>query len=398
MKILFVAMPFSIHTARWISQLEATGWDVHLFSSMPYAILHEQINGVTYHENFYQFPGKKSAKNRYLSVHLKWCYYFQQALLNKVIRKITTFTGINKPRAVQLAQVIQEVKPDIIHSFETQHAGYLVTQAKQYTDMKFPLWIHSNWGIDLHFFGRLESHLPLIKNMLREADMLVVEGERDEILARTLGFNGVIATFPSVGGGFKVPPIPILPPSVRKKILVKGTQDLVRRGLVALRALERCADLLTKYEIVLYSTNEETKTAAELFHYNTGKRILVLNHVDQDTMLQLNSEARVSICVNLSDGLPNAMLEAMLMGAFPIQSHTSVADEWIRHAITGMLVPPEDPDIIEMALRKALMDDEMVDNAAIVNREIILKRLDYEQVKQKVIHMYESVMVNSIIS
>ena len=34
MKILFVAMSDTIHTARWIGQLAGLGWDVHLFPSI----------------------------------------------------------------------------------------------------------------------------------------------------------------------------------------------------------------------------------------------------------------------------------------------------------------------------------------------------------------------------
>ena len=31
MRVLFVAMADSIHTARWIRQLQGQGWDLHLF-------------------------------------------------------------------------------------------------------------------------------------------------------------------------------------------------------------------------------------------------------------------------------------------------------------------------------------------------------------------------------
>src|SRR5712692_7747884 len=31
MRILFVAMTDSVHTTRWINQLNALGWDIHLF-------------------------------------------------------------------------------------------------------------------------------------------------------------------------------------------------------------------------------------------------------------------------------------------------------------------------------------------------------------------------------
>jgi glycosyltransferase involved in cell wall biosynthesis len=271
---------------------------------------------------------------------------------------------------------------------ETQHGAYLLREAKKAVKGHFPIWIHSNWGIDLHFFAQLSGHVPRLRETLAEIDVLLVEGRRDEDLSRRLGYSGVVQTFPSVGGGFVIPETALLPASARKKILVKGTQDIVRRGLVALRALERCADLLDGYEIILYSSNEITRVAAELFRGRTNLNISVLSHVSHEEIFGLNAEARISLCVNMSDGLPNAMLEAMLMGAFPIQSDTSLAGEWITHGMTGMLVPPEDPDIIELALREALSNDEMVDHAATVNRKRIADDLSFEKIRNSVIGMY----------
>ena len=44
------------------------------------------------------------------------------------------------------------------------------------------------------------------------------------------------------------------------------------------------------------------------------------------------------------------------MGALPIQSCTACADEWIVDGRSGLIVPPEDVDVIENALRRALTD------------------------------------------
>jgi hypothetical protein len=143
--------------------------------------------------------------------------------------------------------------------------------------------------------------------MLAGIDLLLVEGRRDEDLARQHGYAKKVLTFPSVGGGFQIPTLAYIPPSQRKSILVKGTQDIVRRGLCAIRALERCASLLEGYKIIMYSSCTETKIAAELFKDNTGIEISILENATQEEMLALNAAARISLCTNLSDGLPNAM-------------------------------------------------------------------------------------------
>ncbi|MCK7479362.1 MAG: hypothetical protein M0C28_19910 [Candidatus Moduliflexus flocculans] len=64
----------------------------------------------------------------------------------------------------------------------------------------------------------------------------------------------------------------------------------------------------------------------------------------------------------------------MVMGTFPHQSNTSSADEWIVDGRTGFIVPPEDPEQIAQAIRKAVAEDELVDNAAHINAQTAHER------------------------
>jgi glycosyltransferase involved in cell wall biosynthesis len=379
MKILFVAFPFSIHTTRWIQQLTEIGWEIHLFPSMDFQPLHPGLETIIYHQPFYNLPESRNGD--------RLATLFKNLWVKKISRKVAGLADAGS-QVARLKKVIAKVKPDIIHSLEMQHAGYLVNETRKNYQGNFPVWIHSNWGIDLHFFGKLSAHKEAIGRTLSAIDVFITEGNRDEQLAREYGFKGPVFTFPSVGGGFKIPNIKTERPSSRKKILVKGSQDMVRRGLVALRALERCRDALAGYELCMYSANEITRVAAEQFQYNTGIKINIIEEVSQQEMFVLNAQARLNICVNMSDGVPNAMLEAMLMGAFPIQSETSMAQEWVTNGETGFIVPPEDPDIIESVIRTVLREDGLVDAAAPLNREKITSRLDFEEIKKKAINLY----------
>ena len=56
MRILFVAMSDSIHTARWINQIADREWDLHLFSSVDYGVLHPEMRNIT--EDTIPFSGK----------------------------------------------------------------------------------------------------------------------------------------------------------------------------------------------------------------------------------------------------------------------------------------------------------------------------------------------------
>lgn len=108
-------------------------------------------------------------------------------------------------------------------------------------------------------------------------------------------------------------------------------------------------------------------------------------------MLELFGRSRIALAVNVTDGVPNAMLEAMTMGAFPIQSDTQSTSEWITDGVNGLLVNPNDAMSIATAMRRALQDDGLVDAAAIHNFKLVSERLDLASVRPRVIEMYRTI-------
>jgi glycosyltransferase involved in cell wall biosynthesis len=112
-------------------------------------------------------------------------------------------------------------------------------------------------------------------------------------------------------------------------------------------------------------------------------------------MLRLYGQARVYLGLSISDAISTSLLESMVMGTFPIQSNTSSADEWIVDGKTGFIVPPEDPEQIAQAIRRAVMEDELVDNAAYINARTARERLDISIVKPQVIAMYQQIFAQS---
>jgi glycosyltransferase involved in cell wall biosynthesis len=201
-------------------------------------------------------------------------------------------------------------------------------------------------------------------------------------------------------GGFDLSELQSLrmpgPSSQRRIIMVKGYQGWAGRALVALRAVERCAELLNDYALCVYSASEEVAMAAELLARSTGVRVTMvpLESLHQE-VLRLHGRARISIGLSISDSISTSFLEALAMGSFPVQSWTSSADEWIEDGVTGLLVPPEDPDVVEQALRRALTDDQLVDAAAAINWQTACERLDSRQLRPKAVALYTTVVEDS---
>jgi len=388
MRILFVAMSDSIHAARWINQLNGQGWDLHLFPSIDSGGSHLDLGNVTLYHSFYakESNRSKTVKLRGIPVINKEVAFVGREALKKIWPDSRRF---------QLERTIKRLHPDIIHSMEIQAAGYLTLDVKKRYKGRFPPWIVTNWGNDIYLFGRLSEHVDRIKEVLASCDYYSCECQRDTHLAKQMGLRGeVLPVLPNTGGfdltrvaQFRQPG----PTSMRRLILLKGYQDWHGRALVGLHAIELCANELKGYRVGIYVANPDVKIAAELVSRSTGIPIDVIPRCSHDDMLRLFGRARVYIGLGISDGISISSLEAIVMGAFPIQSCTACADEWIADGETGLIVPPEDPEPIAAAIRRAVSDDALVDRASEVNARVARERLDQEIIKPQVIAIYQRV-------
>jgi len=388
MKILFVGFPYSIHTYRWISQLDGSEIEYYFFPNQHNQPLNPNFKNLKYFESFYKTNYFNDLpNNNYYSPYLNFLSFSKNSFLKKSLFFIDR--KINKENHLMndLLKVIKTIKPDIVHSMETQNSGYLVSLAKENFKGKFPIWVHSIWGIDLHFYGNKPLHESQIRKCLSAVDYLITEGKRDCRLARFYGYKNKDIIFQSTGGCF-VPATLNKKPSERKIILVKGWQDECRNALNSMEAIENCVKELETFEVIVYSANKPVLDFVEKIKKQNSLKIRIIEQMSHQDLIEINKNARISICVNFSDGVPNTMLEAMMCGAFPIQSNTSMAEEWIEDGITGILVPPDNVELTIKALKTALQNDNLVDKAGIHNHQLIQNKLNYYKIREEVLDFY----------
>ncbi len=395
MKILFVTRTNSIHAARWIGQLAGSSWEVAIFPATGHP-LHSKL-----------------AKVRCFDVWANWCASHVKVNIPwpSHIRGMTRLRQIfqasipwRNDRAARLVRTVRRWRPDIIHSLEMQHAGYLTLEAKRLSGGRFPHWIVQNWGSDIFLFQNLPGHVEKIRNVLAECDSYDCECERDVQLAREYGFRGKVLPVRPNSGGFDLEKIEALKsggtPADRRVIALKGYQGWAGRALVALTALEYVAmkGNLAGYRVAIYNAlGEDVVIAAHLFSHRTGVPVeFVPPNSSHEEILRLHGKARISIGLSISDGISISLLEAMLMGSFPVQSNTGAALEWIENGISGLTVPPDDPHVVAEALTRALLDDRLVNEAAIRNAAVSRGRLDGRQIQEQVVKMYNAVLDGTV--
>jgi hypothetical protein len=71
-------------------------------------------------------------------------------------------------------------------------------------------------------------------------------------------------------------------------------------------------------------------------------------------MLDLFASARIYIGISLSDGISTSLLEAMAMGAFPIQTSTACVEDWIYNRASGSSLSALDSRLVSETVRSSL--------------------------------------------
>lgn len=379
----------SLHTARWISQLENSEFECHLFDCVQ-AEVHPLVRGVTLHS---LYPVRNIERQFVLQSRFPFSkgFHFLRKKLPAIWDRLVKDS---------LRRIVETIKPDCIHSLELhRQAAYVYWVRKRIQGSSWPPWIYSSWGNDIYYYGRFPNRTDTIRNVLAECDFLTADCQRDINLARQFGFRGTDFGVIPGPGGFPVEEFRRMGvrdrTSHRRLILIKGYQDYRGRAVNALTALLAVGDALKDYDIAVYACHPETITAATRISDQLKKNIRVIGHTSHAEFLKLMAEARVHLAVNASDGTPNTMLEAMIMGAFPVQSDTGSTAEWIEDGHNGLLVRFDDIDGISKAIRRALIDDEMVDRAAELNLKLMREKVDISVVRPRVLDMYRQVIGSS---
>ncbi len=381
MKILLVSMN-SIHFVRWTEQLKDSGNEVYWFDildngyskKLPWV---KQIVG--WRQKFPKLKGRYFLKKR-----IPFLYKLLRPLLE---RNVT----------LEFEKSLKTIQPDLVQSFVLYiSCTPILTVMQKYKDLP---WIYSSWGSDLYYFKNIPRYKRDIKKVLPRVNYLITDCKRDVILAQELGFtNEVLGTFPG-GGGFDFKEYKkhiIKPASERRTILVKGYQGRSGKCISVLEALKQLTTELKNYKIIVFGADPEVIKYSERYKLNSilnfsiYRRSKFLPHKE---ILKLMGEALIYIGNSNSDGMPNTLLEAIGMGAFPIQSNPGRASaEVIANYENGLLIEDcEDVEEIKGLILKGLSSSKLIEKAFIINQMEIKSNFEREKVKNEVLSVYNLV-------
>lgn len=371
-RILAIGMFDSVHFSGWLRHFQDEDIQFLLFPSSPHRRLNSGLKQLLKQDGRAEF--KLATGTKHLGLVM---WMLDKALSNRVRSALVKF-------------FISRFEPDFVHALELQNAGYVASRTYKGLKKRRPILVATNYGSDIYWFSRDPKHSKLILELLAQVDRYAAECARDVELAQNFGFRGKVMPVLPNAGGFTSSQLggELLPVDKRKTIMVKGYHGWVGRAHLALQAIEAISMELQDYEIVVYSCNLSTKRLATQMAKRTGLRVTAYSKgaLSHDEMIEKFSRALIYVGLSLSDGISTSMLEAMAMGAIPVQTSTACCDEWFTD--TGVAIDNLDLEEVARGIQRAINLALTTDSAA-KNRQTIRARGSREEIAKQASAFYQ---------
>ena len=375
-----IAIP-NHHFFQWADQLKESGYEVYWFDVTDGGNKVEKIDWV------HQIKGWK----------LKFDFPLRHFLKKNFPRISEGIQKYNERKITAVfAKLINEIKPDMVHCFEMKLAGLpILAMMQKHNSIPF---IYSSWGSDLFYYPQLGIHEKAVSNFLERVDYLITDCHRDYKIAVVNGYkNSFLGVYPG-NGGLAIDTTKIKDSHLRNTLIIKGYDDGIGMASTVIEALQLVPlALIHKYSIVIYSADTSIVKQLKNTEYFKSLRVRIVNRgafISNSELLAIMGQSVLHIGNSISDGMPNALLEAMGMGAFPIQSNPgNVSEEVIAHGVNGFLI--SNPlDIHEIAgwIEKALLNNQLREEAQTYNVDFVSKNYNRENLKQDIVQLYKGIL------
>lgn len=100
----------------------------------------------------------------------------------------------------------------------------------------------------------------------------------------------------------------------------------------------------------------------------------------------------IAVLPSISEGMPNAALEAMLAGKPMVATRVGGTPEVVLDGRTGILVPPKDPDALARAIDQLLSNPYMAEEMGAAGRQRVKDHFDLKQTVLQTEELYENLL------
>ena len=379
-KILIIGMFDSIHLARWLSQFENEKIDFVLFPSKKFKYVNYDLLKLVTSQKIASY---RFAKPYFVFKYIGFMDYFLVSIFKLLKLNL---------KLLFLRRITHKNIFNYIHAIELQGAAYLYDLLPEQIQDRTSL-IVTNYGSDIQYFQDIPEHQEKIRSVLSKADFYSAECQRDYESALKLGFKGKFLPCIPNAGGFKneIFKLNLVPSTERNLITAKCYGGTFGLGGLIIDALEKFLRNNPDVKIVMHSVTDDLLNKSKKLRATFPNQVVVYTvreKISRHEILDYLSKSRIYLGASKSDGISTSFLEALCLGAYPIQTDTSCASEWIELGFFGSIIRPDTSEIFT-AINVSYYDKEL-ENKREQNFESAKRYLSYDLIQLQAIKFYET--------
>jgi L-malate glycosyltransferase len=298
----------------------------------------------------------------------------------------------------QLQLLHQNYKFDLFHAFFMIETGYVTTLLAKENDIPV---INSIRGADLHKHIFNPKNHGQVTWILENSDWTTFVSRDLQKRARVLapGIKSKSSAFWNSIVPIEFDGLPT--PDLVKELpgIVIGTTGRFRdkKGIEYL--LDACTNLSQKIDITLllvgdFVEKERKYWEQELRECALGNKLCITGIVSRQETLAYLPHLDIFAIPSLTDGCPNALLEAMLAGCAIVGSNVDAIGEIIEDGVDGLLVNPGNSDELAAALYYLATDSELRQKFGIAAKKKVCEQLAPPTEIENWLKVYQQVLRN----
>jgi glycosyltransferase involved in cell wall biosynthesis len=356
MILCLIADGRSIHTQRWAEYFAQRGHEVHLITYDP---MGRNIEGVHEHVITSRW------KNLYLSF---W------------------------PRHYAIDRIIKKIKPDLIHAHFIAKYGFHLPFLGNYPK------IVTAWGDDILILPQSSRILFFFtRHVLNSVDLnyAVSHDIRDHIINDFTIPETKVHYLPFGVDTYQFSPPQDSPDKEKKTVVIFSNRgflpiygmDTILKGFHL--AIQQNHDL----QLILKGEGpDKEKIRQEIKRLGLEATVTIKNKTDYNEVIQDLKNADIFITASGRDGTPVSLLEAMSAGLPCIATAVGGIPEWISDGKNGILIPPDNPEIIAQKIILLSSDIQKRKTLGFHARKTILKKGDWATLMKSAEKDYSTIL------
>ena len=177
-------------------------------------------------------------------------------------------------------------------------------------------------------------------------------------------------------------------PEGRKVVLIVGRLSREKDHLTLLEAVNRLRATVDPYLVIVGDGPEKPRIEERIRQSGMQNCVTLTGH--QPSAEPWYGIASVAVLSSLSEGSPNALLEAMATGVPVVATAVGGVPEIVTNEESALLVAPRDPGGMSAALSRVLSDPALSSRLTQRSRELILERHEPQARTRKLVSIYRS--------